>query len=74
MQVLIVIAIAILFSGLVQRPVKALVQRMRDNGKIPTALSSVVSWADLFVQIAVLALSVMALISGTHNVFIYFQF
>jgi alginate O-acetyltransferase complex protein AlgI len=74
MQVLIVIALAILFSGFVQRPVKALIRRMNENGKIPTVISSIVKGGDLFAQIAILILSIMALISGTHNVFIYFQF
>ena len=74
MQVLIVITLAILFSGLVQRPVKALVEKMKENGKIPTAVTNIVKSVDLVAQIAILVLSIMALVSGTHNVFIYFQF
>ena len=66
MKVIIVLIAAILFSGIVQRPLKEKYEEIKDKlfVRIP----------DIVLQILVLAYSIVLIISGTYNPFIYFQF
>ena len=66
MKVIIVLIAAILFSGIVQRPLKEKYEEIKDRLfiRIP----------DIILQILVLAYSIILIISGTYNPFIYFQF
>lgn len=66
MKVIIVLIAAILFSGIVQRPLKEKYEEIKDRLfiRIP----------DIVLQILVLAYSIILIISGTYNPFIYFQF
>ncbi|MBR5357464.1 MAG: MBOAT family protein [Lachnospiraceae bacterium] len=66
MKVIIVLIAAVLFSGIVQRPLKEKYEEIKDKAfvRIP----------DIVLQILVLAYSIILIISGTYNPFIYFQF
>ncbi len=66
MKVIIVLIAAVLFSGIVQRPLKEKYEEIKDKVfvRIP----------DIVLQILVLAYSIILIISGTYNPFIYFQF
>ena len=66
MKVIIVLFAAILFSGAIQRPL------MKAYRAVQTKTAIIV--ADYSCQIALVVYSIMMLISGTHNPFIYFQF
>ena len=66
MQVLITMVCGILFCGILQRPLKKVYQRI--STRIP------VMAADLAIQMALLAVCILMLASGTYNPFIYFQF
>lgn len=66
MKVLLVMAAAVLCSGFLQRALKGLWEKIRGN--------FVIAAADSFLQIALLAYSIILIVSGTYNPFIYFQF
>lgn len=79
MEAIVVIIFAIIFSGFVQRPVKALVEKKKAalavQGKsIPQALANTVQATSFVLEIAIVVLSILALTGGTYNAFIYFQF
>lgn len=66
MKVLLVLAAAILCSGFLQRALKGLWEKARDNFLVWTA--------DSVLQLALLAYSIVLIASGMYNPFIYFQF
>lgn len=66
MNVLIVLAVAILLEGFVQAIFYKLYQKI--------SKCYFVNFVDIVLQIAVFAYSIMLIISGTYNPFIYFQF
>ena len=74
MEVIVVIVFGILFSGFVQRSVKAKLEAFRAENHVPAGVVAVFNLADIFIQMALVVLSVMALVGGTYNAFIYFQF
>ena len=78
MMGIIVIAFGILFSGFVQRPVKALFHKLNEKGVFSKTLISVGTNAtlvvDVLLQMAIVVASCAALVGGTYNAFIYFQF
>ncbi len=66
MTAIIAIVLGILCSGFVQRPLQKIYHRV--CAKIPVLI------ADYALQFVLLALSILMLVSGTYNPFIYFQF
>ena len=70
MNVIIVIVFGLLFSGLVQRLLKAGYDRLCAGARS----AKVIFVADSVAQFAILVLSMAALVGGTYNAFIYFQF
>jgi alginate O-acetyltransferase complex protein AlgI len=66
MSAIIMLVAAILFSGIIQRPIKKLYQRVAT--KLPVLI------ADYACQALLTVWSIALLISGTYNPFIYFQF
>jgi alginate O-acetyltransferase complex protein AlgI len=70
MNVIVVIVFGLLFSGLVQRLLKAGYDKLCAGAGSAT----VIFVADSIAQFAILALSMAALVGGTYNAFIYFQF
>ena len=78
MMGIIVIVFGILFSGIVQRPVKALFKKLNEKGVFSKRLIAVgtnsTMVVDVCLQIAMVAASCAALVGGTYNAFIYFQF
>ena len=66
MKAIIVIVVGILFAGFVQRPLQKYYDRVCT--KIPVLI------ADYALQFVLFFLSVLMLVSGTYNPFIYFQF
>ena len=78
MMGIIVIIFGILFSGIVQRPVKALFKKLNEKGVFSKRLIAVgtnsTMVVDVCLQIAMVAASCAALVGGTYNAFIYFQF
>ena len=70
MNVIVVVIFGILFSGLIQR----LLKKSYDMFCAGVGSSRVLFIADSAVQFAILALSMAALVGGTYNAFIYFQF
>lgn len=66
MQSIIAIAVGIIFSGFVQRPLQKYYDKVKT--KLPVLI------ADYSVQFVLFVLSVLMLVSGTYNPFIYFQF
>lgn len=66
MKTLVVLILAILFCGFFQRIFARLYKKISGVG--------IVCFADVILQILIFAYSVLLLISGTYNPFIYFQF
>ncbi len=66
MFVLVSLVFAVLFSGFVQRPLKELYQKNKNN--------TVVMIVDYLFQMLIMVVSVFLLVSNTYNPFIYFQF
>lgn len=66
MSAIIMLVAAILFSGIIQRPIKKLYQRVAT--KLPVLI------ADYACQALLTVWSIALLIGGTYNPFIYFQF
>ena len=66
MNAIIVIIVGILFSGFVQRPLK------KYYDKVSTTIP--VLTVDFALQFVLFVLSILMLVSGTYNPFIYFQF
>ena len=66
MKVLITLITGILFTGILQRPLKEKYEKIK--------FTTPVLCADLVCQYAILAISFLMLVSGTYNPFIYFQF
>lgn len=66
MKVIIAFVIGILFTGLLQRPLKGWYEKIKEN--------SFVMSCDLCIQMLTLVLCIFMLVSGTYNPFIYFQF
>ncbi|MBQ8409275.1 MAG: MBOAT family protein [Clostridia bacterium] len=66
MNAIIVIVVGILFAGFVQRPLKKYYDRVCT--KLPVLI------ADFTLQFVLFFLSILMLVSGTYNPFIYFQF
>ena len=66
MNAIVVIVVGILFAGFVQRPLQKYYDRVCT--KIPVLV------ADYALQFVLFFLSVLMLVSGTYNPFIYFQF
>jgi len=66
MKLIIVLILSILLTGLMQRLLKNVYEKIKNN------LLFVV--ADIIMQMAVLSYSIILIISGTYNPFIYFQF
>jgi hypothetical protein len=52
--------------GILDKPVNALKSRLKDN--------ALASWGSYIIQMALLIYSVILIISGTYNPFIYFRF
>lgn len=78
MMAIIVIVFGILFSGFVQRPVKALLNRVREtkfgSSVVAKRCSDVVLVLDICIQLFIVVASCASLVGGTYNAFIYFQF
>ena len=78
MMAIIIIIFGILFSGFVQRPVKALFKKLNEKGVFSSKLIAVGTNAtlvvDLCLQVFIVIASCAALVGGTYNAFIYFQF
>ena len=78
MMSIIVIIFGILFSGFVQRPLKALFAKIKTTKIAKSAMAKICSGAvsviDIVVQAFILVASSAALVGGTYNAFIYFQF
>ena len=78
MMGIVVIIFGILFSGFVQRPVKALFKKLNEKGAFSQKLIAVGTKStmvvDVCLQIAMVVASCAALVGGTYNAFIYFQF
>ncbi|MCM1190389.1 MAG: MBOAT family protein [bacterium] len=66
MRVLLALVTAVLCCGFLQRMCKGLWERVKDN--------IVILAADSVLQLALLAYSIILIVSGTYNPFIYFQF
>jgi alginate O-acetyltransferase complex protein AlgI len=66
MNALIVLVVGVLLSGFVQRPLKNVYAKICT--KTPVLI------ADFTLQFVLVAISILMLISGTYNPFIYFQF
>ncbi len=66
MRILIALIAAILCMGILDKPVNALKSRIKDN--------ALASWGSYIIQMALLIYSVILIISGTYNPFIYFRF
>ena len=66
MKVLLALVIAVLCGGIIQRLTKAIYDKIRNN--------LFVQLADLALQFTILAYSIVLIVSGTYNPFIYFQF
>lgn len=66
MKVLLALVVAVLCSGIMQSITKSLYAKIRDN--------LFVQLADLALQFTLLAYSIVLIVSGTYNPFIYFQF
>ncbi len=66
MQVLITLVVAVLFSGFVQRPLLKIYNRYKTNLAVLVC--------DYLLQIIIVIMSILLLVSGTYNPFIYFQF
>ena len=66
MNAVIMLLAGCLLTGVVQRPLKKYYDRIRS--KLPVLV------VDYVVQFVLLILSILSLISGTYNPFIYFQF
>lgn len=66
METIYMLVIAIALAGFVQRGLQSKYLKIKDN--------TVVVITDYVIQIGLLALCVLALIGGTYNPFIYFQF
>lgn len=66
MQVIIVLIVGILFTGILQRPLRSGYEKIKTRLPVLTV--------DFACQYAILILSVLTLASGTYNPFIYFQF
>lgn len=66
MKTLLVLAAAILCCGFPQRALKSLWEKIRGNFLVLTI--------DSILQLALLAYSIVLIVSGTYNPFIYFQF
>ena len=74
MEVIVVIVFGILFSGFVQRSVKAKIEAFREENHVPAGVIVAFNSIDLLIQMGLVLLSMMALVGGTYNAFIYFQF
>ena len=79
MEAIVVIIFAIFFSGFVQRPVKALIDKKTTSlvaqGKsIPQIAITAVQATSFVLEAVIVGMSVLALTGGTYNAFIYFQF
>ena len=74
MEVIVVIVFGILFSGFVQRGVKSRIEAFKEENHVPQGVVAAYNVIDIIVQIALVALSIAALVGGTYNAFIYFQF
>jgi alginate O-acetyltransferase complex protein AlgI len=66
MNAIIVLVVGILFAGFVQRPLKKYYDKVRT--KIPVLV------VDFALQFVLFFMSILMLVSGTYNPFIYFQF
>jgi len=66
MRILIAFLAAILCMGILNKPVNALKERLRG--------SVMASWGDFVLQMVLLIYSIVLIISGTYNPFIYFRF
>lgn len=74
MEVIVVIVFGILFSGFVQRGVKSRIEAFKEENHVPQGVVAAYNVIDIIIQIALVALSIAALVGGTYNAFIYFQF
>ena len=66
MKVLLALILSILFSGILQRILKSKYEKIKDN--------VMVRISDIAIQMIILCYSIILIISGTYNPFIYFQF
>lgn len=66
LKVIIVLILSILLSGLSQKVFGGLYSKYKDNTAVVTV--------DYVIQIALLVVSIVMVVSGTYNAFIYFQF
>ena len=66
MKVIIAFVFAILFLGIAQRIFAKIYDKFKDNTVIVTV--------DFVIQMAIMCVSIMMIVSGTYNAFIYFQF
>lgn len=66
MKVIITLIAGILFTGILQRPLKKKYEKIK--------FTTPVICADLLCQYAILVIAFLMLVSGTYNPFIYFQF
>ena len=75
---IIVIIFGILFSGFVQRPVKALLAKIKQtefgSSNVMKIGSNAVIVADICIQLFIVVASCATLVGGSYNAFIYFQF
>ena len=74
MEVILVIVFGILFSGFVQRSIKTKMEAYRAENTVHPAAVAVYNVVDVLIQMAIVILSISALVGGTYNAFIYFQF
>ncbi len=66
MKAIIALIAGILLSGIIQRPLKPAYEKVRT--KLPVLI------ADYSIQLVLFVLSILMLVGGTYNPFIYFQF
>lgn len=74
MEVILVIVFGILFSGFVQRSVKGKIEAFKEENRIPEGVVIAYNIVDIIIQITLVVFSMLALVGGTYNAFIYFQF
>ena len=66
MEVMVLFVMAVLFSGLLQRPLIKWFEKTKEKEGF--------MYADFAIQMLLLFICILKLISGTYNAFIYFQF
>ena len=66
MKYIVALVFAILFMGIIQSVFKRIYEKVRNN--------TIICFIDAIFQISILSLSILSIVDGTYNPFIYFQF